>query len=60
MLPECIAVLTKHSVLLCVNHSGENNTRLTLKQQLMLTGENQTLCAREPEESMIKTDGSDS
>ncbi len=43
-----------------VNHLGKNNTRLTLKQQLMLTGENQTLCAREPEINLLKTPESDS
>jgi hypothetical protein len=44
----------------CVNHLGENNTRLTLKQQLMLTSEDQTANAREPENNLLKTDESDS
>ncbi len=40
----------------CVNHLGKNNTRLTLKQQLVLTSENQTANAREPEINSLKTD----
>ena len=60
MLPEFIAILTKHSMSLCVNHLGKNNTRLTLKQQLMLISEDQTTNAREPEINSLKTDGSDS
>jgi hypothetical protein len=35
----------------CVNHLGKNNTRLTFKQQLVLTSVNQTANAREPENS---------
>jgi hypothetical protein len=38
----------------CVNHLGKNNTRLTLKQQLMLTSEDQTANAREPEKDFFK------
>jgi hypothetical protein len=44
----------------CVNHLGKNNTRLNSKQQLVLTSENQTANAREPEINSLKTDGSDS
>jgi hypothetical protein len=45
---------------LCVNHLGKNNTRLNSKQQPMLTSEDQTTNAREPESYFLKTDGSDS
>jgi hypothetical protein len=45
---------------LCVNHLGENNTRLNSKQQLMLTSEDQTTNAREPENNPLKTAESDS
>ncbi|MFQ3251485.1 MAG: hypothetical protein ACI9O6_003335 [Glaciecola sp.] len=44
----------------CVNHLGKNNTRLNPKQQLMLTSENQTANAREPENNSLKTDESNS
>ena len=44
----------------CVNHFGKNNTRVTLKQQMMLNGGNQTTDAREPENNSLKTDGSTS
>ncbi len=40
----------------CVNHLGKNNTRLTLKQQLMLISEDQTTDAREPENGVLTTD----
>jgi hypothetical protein len=43
-----------------VNHLGKNNTRLTLKQQLMWNSEDQTKNAREPENFSLKTVGSDS
>jgi hypothetical protein len=44
----------------CVNHLGKNNTRLNSKQQSMLTSENQTANAREPENNSLKTDESNS
>jgi len=53
-------VLIKHSMSLCVNHLGKNNTRLNSKQQPMLTSENQTTNAREPEINSLKTDERDS
>jgi hypothetical protein len=37
-----------------------NRTRLTLKQQLMLNGENQTANAGEPQTGLLKTFESDS
>jgi hypothetical protein len=60
MLPNVITVLIKHLMPPCVNHLGKNNTRLTLKKQLVLTSENQTTNAREHEKHTLKTDGSDS
>jgi hypothetical protein len=45
---------------LCVNHFGKNNTRLNSKQQPMLTSEDQTANAREPENNSFKTDEGDS
>tara|TARA_R110002124_G_scaffold131168_3_gene293287 strand:- start:455 stop:637 length:183 start_codon:yes stop_codon:yes gene_type:complete len=58
MLLNFIAILIQQSMSLCVNHLGKNNTRLTLKQQLVLTSENQTANAREPENNSLKTDES--
>jgi hypothetical protein len=60
MLPKFITVLTKQLMPPCVNHLGKNNTRLTLKQQQMLTSEDQTANAREPENNILKTDESNS
>tara|TARA_R110002049_G_scaffold300511_1_gene491434 strand:- start:860 stop:1003 length:144 start_codon:yes stop_codon:yes gene_type:complete len=45
---------------LCVNHLGKNNTRLNSKQQSMLTSEDQTANAREPENNLLKTGERDS
>ena len=44
----------------CVNQLGKNNTRLTLKQQLIWIGADQTTNAREPEKGGLKTDESNS
>ena len=60
MLPEFIAMLTKHSMFLYVNHLGKNNTRLTLKQQQLLTSVDHTTNAREPDNNLLKTDESHS
>jgi len=54
------AVLIQQSMSLCVNHLGKNNTRLRLKQQLMLISEDQTTNACEPEMNLLKTNESDS
>ena len=45
---------------LYVNHLGKNNTRLTLKQQLIWIGEDQTANARESEKNLLKADERDS
>jgi hypothetical protein len=60
MLLNFDAVSIQQSMSPCVIHLGKNNTRLTLKQQLMLTSENQTANAREPEIDLLKTDERDS
>ena len=54
------AVVIQQSMSPRVNHFGKNNTRLTLKQQLMLSSETQTSNARELEINSLKTDESDS
>jgi len=59
MLPNVFEILIKHLMPPCVNHFGKNNTRLTLKQRLMLTSEDQTANAREPENNSLKTVESD-
>jgi hypothetical protein len=55
MLPRFFEVLIKHSMFPCDNHLGKNNTRLNSKQQPMLTSEDQTTNAREPETNSLKT-----
>jgi hypothetical protein len=60
MLLNVGAILIQQSMSPCVNHLGKNNTRLTLKQQLMLISEDQTTDAREPENGVLTTDESDS
>ncbi|MFQ3251500.1 MAG: hypothetical protein ACI9O6_003350 [Glaciecola sp.] len=60
MLLNVDTVLIKQSMSLCVNHLGKNNTRLNSKQQPMLTREDQTTNAREPEIHSLKTDERDS
>jgi len=56
MLPNAFEILIKHSMSLCVNHLGKNNTRLALKQQLTLISVDQTANAREPEDNSLKID----